>query len=283
MGSRNARSALRLPSGPVDLAALDTGKGPIGPKNKDAAAEDMAEMAAPLAELQERLYAEATGTSPRRVLLVLQGMDTSGKGGVIKHVAGLVNPQGLGIASFKKPTAEELRHDFLWRIRNQVPVPGQIGVFDRSHYEDVLIARVESLVPEPVWRARYDQINLFEHELDEQGVAVIKCFLHISPKVQAERLKERLLDPTKRWKYNPHDLVGRSRWSDYQAGYAEALRRCDTDAAPWYVVPSDRKWYRNWAVARLLLDTLTDMHPMYPKLTFDPKAELARLAETPPG
>ena len=283
MGARNARSALRLPPGPVDLAALDTRKGPIGPRSKDDAAEGMAELAVPLAELQERLYAEATGKSPRRVLLVLQGMDTSGKGGVIKQVAGLVNPQGLAIASFKKPTAEELRHDFLWRIRNRVPAPGQIGVFDRSHYEDVLIARVESLVPDKVWRARYDQINLFEHELDEQGVRIVKCFLHISPRVQAERLKERLLDPTKRWKYSPHDLVGRSRWSGYQTAYAEALRRCDTDGAPWYVIPSDRKWYRNWAVARLLYETLTDMQPTYPTLTFDPKAELARLDETPPG
>lgn len=283
MAPRNLRSALRLPSGKVDLAVLDTGRGVLGPRDKDAAAAELARLAEPLAELQERLYAEATGRSPRRVLLVLQGMDTSGKGGVIKHVAGLVNPQGLHIASFKKPTAEELRHDFLWRIRNQVPVPGQIGIFDRSHYEDVLIARVESLVAEKVWRARYKQINLFEQELDEQGVRVVKCFLHISPKVQAERLRQRLLDPTKRWKYNPHDLVGRSRWSDYQEAYAEALRRCDSDSAPWFVIPSDRKWYRNWAVARLLLETLTDMRPRYPALTFDPKAELARLDDTRPG
>jgi PPK2 family polyphosphate:nucleotide phosphotransferase len=283
MAKLNARSALRLPARKFDLARMDPRATPVGPRTKRDAAAELAGLSGALAELQERLYAEATGKSPRRVLLVLQGMDTSGKGGVIEHVAGMVNPQGLHIASFKKPTREELRHDFLWRIRNQVPVPGRIGVFDRSHYEDVLIVRVESLVPKDVWRARYDQINLFEQELDEQGVTIVKCFLHISPEAQAERLTERLKDPAKRWKYNPADLDARRKWGDYQAAYAEALRRCDTDVAPWYVIPSDRKWYRNWAVARLLLETLTDLGPRYPKITFDPKAEAARVAATPAG
>jgi PPK2 family polyphosphate:nucleotide phosphotransferase len=277
MATRKVRPALRHSAGKVDLAARDPRATPVGPKDKKDAEADLTKIAGTLAELQERLYAEATGKSPRRVLLVLQGMDTSGKGGVIEHVAGLVNPQGLHIASFKKPTGEELKHDFLWRIRNQVPVPGQIGIFDRSHYEDVLVARVESLVPKPVWQARYQQINLFEHELDEQGVRIVKCFLHISPETQEERLRERLLDPAKRWKYNPGDLDARRKWSEYRTAYAEALRRCDTDAAPWYVIPSDRKWYRNWAIARLLLETLTELDPRFPKPTFDPKAELARL------
>ncbi len=280
MANLDVRTALRVPTGEFDLAALDAGARPVGPKDKESAAADLAELAVRLEQLQERLYAEGAGDSPRRVLLVLQGMDTSGKGGVISHVAGLVNPRGLHIASFKKPTQEELRHDFLWRIRAQVPRPGQIGVFDRSHYEDVLIARVESLVPELVWRARYDQISAFERELADQGVRIVKVFLHISPREQAERLRARLEDPAKRWKYNPCDLVARRKWSQYQCAYAEALRRCDTDDAPWYVVPADRKWYRNWAVARLLLETLTDLDPRLPEVDFDPVAELAALSAT---
>ena len=282
MGTPNVRAALRAPARKLDLTKLDPGGRPVGPKDKKAAAADLAKLAEPLAQLQDRLYAEGSARSPRRVLLVLQGMDTSGKGGVISHVAGLVNPQGLHIASFKKPTKEELRHDFLWLIRNEVPVAGQIGVFDRSHYEDVLIARVDSLVPKPVWQARYHQINLFEEELDAQGVSIVKCFLHISPKTQEKRLRNRLKDPMKRWKYNPADLDARRKWSEYQDAYAEALRRCDTDVAPWYIVPSDRKWYRNWAVARLLLETLTALDPRYPKLGFNPKVELSALKAAVP-
>jgi PPK2 family polyphosphate:nucleotide phosphotransferase len=277
MGKPNLRAALRVPSRKLDLAELSTRRGPVGPRDKKAAKADLAKLAGPLAQLQDQLYAEGATGSPRRILLVLQGMDTSGKGGVISLVAGLVNPQGLHIASFKKPTREEREHDFLWRIRNQVPDAGHIGVFDRSHYEDVLVVRVESLVPEPIWRARYDQINLFEEELDAQGVTMVKCFLHISPEAQEKRLRQRLEDPTKRWKYNPEDLDVRRRWSEYQEAYTDLLRRCDTDVAPWYVVPSDRKWYRNWAVARLLHETLTDLAPRYPTPDFDPKVELSAL------
>ena len=231
-----------------------------------------------LDHLQEALYAQATGGGRRAVLLVLQGMDTSGKGGVIRYVGGLVNPQGLHIATFKKPTPEELAHHFLWRIRNQVPRPGFIGIFDRSHYEDVLVARVESLVPEEVWRRRYDEINAFEAELTEKGVTVLKCMLHISPEEQAERLLARLDDPAKRWKYNPGDLDARAKWWEYMQAYADAMRACDSDTAPWYVVPSDRKWYRNWAVAALLDETLTEMDPTFPQPDFDVDAERARLA-----
>jgi len=282
MGTPNVRAALRVPARKLDLAGLDTRRCPVGPHDRKAAEADLARLAGPLAELQQRLYAEGTGSSPRRVLLVLQGMDTSGKGGVISHVAGLVNPQGLHIASFKKPTKEELRHDFLWRIRNQVPAPGQIGVFDRSHYEDVLVARVESLVPKSVWQARYEQINLFEEELDAQGVTIVKCFLHISPETQEKRLRQRLKDPARRWKYNPIDLDARRKWGEYRDAYMEMLRRCDTEVAPWYAVPSDRKWYRNWAVARLLLETLTALDPRYPKLGFNPKVELTALKAATP-
>ncbi|GAA5120681.1 PPK2 family polyphosphate kinase [Pseudonocardia adelaidensis] len=274
---KTVRETFRMPAD-LDLSAIDPRGRPVGPRDKAAAAADMTELGERLDHLQEALYAEATGGSPRAVLLVLQGMDTSGKGGVIRHVGGLVNPQGLQIATFKKPTDEELAHDFLWRVRRQVPVAGRIGIFDRSHYEDVLIARVDSLVPEDVWRRRYTEIAQFEAELDEQGVTIVKCMLHISAKEQAERLVARLDDPAKRWKYNPGDLDARAKWPAYQEAYAEALRRTDTSAAPWYVIPSDRKWYRNWAIAALLAETLADLDPRFPKPDFDVDAERARLA-----
>jgi PPK2 family polyphosphate:nucleotide phosphotransferase len=274
---KSVRETFRVPAEP-DLAAIDPRGRPIGPKDKSAAADDMVDLGKRLDTLQEALYAEATGGGERAVLLVLQGMDTSGKGGVIRHVGGLVNPQGLHIATFKKPTQEERAHHFLWRVRAHVPEPGRIGIFDRSHYEDVLVARVESLVPEEVWRHRYEEINAFEAELAERGVTVLKCMLHISPAEQAERLLARLDDPAKRWKYNPGDLDARAKWPEYMAAYADALRACDSDAAPWYVVPADRKWYRNWVVAALLAETLTDLDPQFPQPDFDVDAERARLA-----
>ena len=188
-----------------------------------------------------------------------------------------MNPQGLHIASFKKPSPEELAHDFLWRIRRRVPAPGLIGVFDRSHYEDVLVVRVDGLVPEKEWRARYAAIRDFEAELAGSGVTVVKAMLHISPQEQQARLLARLDDPAKRWKYNPGDLDVRARWADYRAAYTDALRETDTDAAPWYVVPADRKWYRNWAVAALLAETLDQLAPQYPAPDFDVVAERARV------
>jgi PPK2 family polyphosphate:nucleotide phosphotransferase len=274
---KTVRETFRVPAEP-DLSAIDPRARPLGPRDKSAAAEEMVDLADRLDHLQEALYAEATAGGRRAVLLVLQGMDTSGKGGVIRHVGGLVNPQGLQIATFKKPTEEELAQHFLWRVRREVPVPGRIGIFDRSHYEDVLIARVDELVPEDVWRRRYTEITEFEAELTGQGVTILKCMLHISAKEQAERLIARLDDPDKRWKYNPGDLDARAKWPAYQEAYAEALRRTDTDAAPWYVIPSDRKWYRNWAVAALLAETLTELDPQFPQWTFDVDAERARLA-----
>jgi PPK2 family polyphosphate:nucleotide phosphotransferase len=274
---KSVRETFRVPA-ELDLRAIDPRGRPIGPKDKSAAADDMVDVGSRLDHLQEALYAEATGGGRRAVLLVLQGMDTSGKGGVIRHVGGLVNPQGLHIATFKKPTPEELAHPFLWRIRNQVPQPGFIGIFDRSHYEDVLVARVESLVAEEVWRRRYDEINAFEAELTEKGVTVLKCMLHISPEEQAERLLARLDDPAKRWKYNPGDVDARAKWWEYMQAYADAMRACDSDTAPWYVVPSDRKWYRNWVVAALLDETLSELDPKLPEPDFDVDAERARLA-----
>ncbi|ONI91225.1 phosphate--nucleotide phosphotransferase [Saccharothrix sp. ALI-22-I] len=265
-----------------DLAKVDPAATPVGPESKAEAAEDMRTIGDELDALQEALYAEGVGGGRRRVLLVLQGMDTSGKGGTIRHVTGLVNPQGLHISSFKKPTRAEMRHDFLWRVRRRVPLPGYIGVFDRSHYEDVLVTRVDNLVPSTEWRRRYRQINAFEAELADQGVTTIKCFLHISPERQRERLVARLEDPLKRWKYNPQDLQARAKFSRYQLAYQDALVKCATPVAPWFAVPSDRKWYRNWVVARLLLETLRDLAPAYPEFSYDPAVELERLRESDP-
>jgi PPK2 family polyphosphate:nucleotide phosphotransferase len=271
------RETFRVPADP-DLAALDPRARPVGPRDKSAAAEELVDLADRLDHLQEALYAEALGGGSRAVLLVLQGMDTSGKGGVVRHVGGLVNPQGLQIATFTKPTDEELAHHFLWRVRSEVPAPGRIGIFDRSHYEDVLIARVDELVPEDVWRQRYTEIARFEAELASHGVTIVKCMLHISAKEQAERLVARLDDPAKRWKYDPADLDARAKWPAYQDAYAEAMRRTDTDDAPWYVIPADRKWYRNWAIAALLAETLTALAPRFPEPAFDVDAERAKLA-----
>jgi PPK2 family polyphosphate:nucleotide phosphotransferase len=279
---KSVRETFRVPAEP-DLSAVDPRGRPIGPKDKSAAEECMADLGARLDRLQEALYAEAAGGGRRALLLVLQGMDTSGKGGVIRHVGGLVNPMGLHIASFKKPTPEELQHHFLWRVRRQVPRPGLIGLFDRSHYEDVLVPRVEGLISEDVLRRRYEEINAFEAELVAQGVTVVKCMLHISPQEQAERLLARLDDPTKRWKYSPGDLDSRAKWREYQQAYTDALRHCDSDAAPWYVVPSDRKWYRNWAVASLLAETLTELDPQFPQPNIDIDAERARIAASKIG
>ncbi|WHT20426.1 polyphosphate kinase 2 family protein [Crossiella sp. CA-258035] len=274
MARKSVRDVLRLDT--VDLAALDPAGRPIGPKSKKAAAEELAATGAELADLQEALYAE----DRRSVLLVLQGMDTSGKGGTIRHVVGLVNPQGLHIASFKKPTPAERRHHFLWRVRKLLPELGRIGVFDRSHYEDVLVPKVEGQLSAAAARTRYQEINAFERELAESGVTVLKCFLHISPDVQRERLLARLDDPRKHWKYTPADIDGRSKWSRYQQAYTAALKHCS--ATPWYAVPADRKWYRNWAVSRLLLETMRELDPKFPPPAYDIEAEKARLLNADP-
>jgi len=280
---QSVRDALKVPVGGPPGIPLEPDSIPTGPDSKSAAAKDLAATGERLAELQEALYAEGvTGGGSRAVLLVLQGMDTSGKGGTIKHVCGQVNPQGLHITSFKKPTKAELRHHFLWRIRRQLPSPGMIGVFDRSHYEDVLVVRVNELVSREVWSGRYEEINEFESEITGTGITLIKCFLHISPETQKERLIARLKNPAKHWKYNPADLDARARWSAYTEAYVDALNRCSTTEHPWYVIPSDHKWYRNWAVGRLLLETLEDLKPQLPRGDFDVDAELARLIEADP-
>ncbi|MFI5986272.1 PPK2 family polyphosphate kinase [Streptomyces sp. NPDC051555] len=253
----------------VQLAHIDTRSTPGVPGGKAASLASAAAMGERLAELQERLYAASTAGDRRRVLLVLQGMDTSGKGGTVKHVIGLFNPSGCRIRAFKAPTEEEREHPFLWRIKKALPQPGEIGIFDRSHYEDVLIARVRELAPRSQVRRRYAQINRFEKALAEDGVSVLKVFLHISYEEQRERLLARLDDPAKHWKFNPGDIEERSVWPAYQEAYELALERCASAAAPWYVVPADRKWYRNWAIGALLLEHLEALAPEYPAADFD--------------
>ena len=275
-------SLLRLPQGPVDVDALDARATPGFPgKDKKDAPKLAEKMLDKLSDLQERLYAQGR-TNPEsapRILLLLQGMDTSGKGGVIRHAVGMVDPQGVQLTSFKSPTKEELSHDFLWRIEKALPDPGMIGVFDRSQYEDVLVVRVEELVPQEEWESRYDRINEFEAKLVGQGITLIKCFLNVSSSEQLERLQERLERPDKHWKYNPGDLDTRAKWSDFEDAYADALERCNTSVAPWYVIPSDRKWYRNWAVAQLLLEHLEELDLAWPEAEFDVEEQKRLLAE----
>ncbi|MFF1822701.1 PPK2 family polyphosphate kinase [Kribbella sp. NPDC058245] len=271
---------LRVPAGPVDLTTYDTRATTGFEGAKDDGKLALETLGAEVSDWQERLFAEGRKGGERSVLLVLQGMDTSGKGGVIRHGAGLMDPQGLKITSFKAPTPAEKRRGFLWRIRQAVPGHGMIGIFDRSHYEDVLIARVRNLVAPNVWDRRYDQINEFEAELAESGVTILKCYLHISHDEQKARLEERLDNPTKYWKYNPGDVDERQLWPDYMDAYHAAIERCNTDQAPWFVIPSDRKWYRNWAVTTLLLETLKGLDPQWPAADFDVDQEKKRLAAT---
>ncbi|MCL2736609.1 MAG: polyphosphate kinase 2 family protein [Propionibacteriaceae bacterium] len=275
---------LRAPS-TVRMVDLDPDATPGYPgKDKLDAPALTAELAPTLSGWQEKLYAENTqpDTPARNLLVVLQGMDTSGKGGIISHVFGLVDPQGLHVHAFKEPTPEELSHDFLWRIRNQVPGRGMIGIFDRSQYEDVLVVRVDELVGPEVWEQRFDQINDFEADLVASGTRIVKCFLNISPDVQERRLLERLNNPSKYWKYSTSDVKTRRRWHDYMGAYEDVLNRCNTEVAPWYVIPSNHKWYRNWAVATLLMEHLRQMAPQWPAPTFTVEDEIAAVKASLP-
>lgn len=245
-----------------------------GVEDREAAGAKFEMLADRLDDLQERLWVEGE----RSLLVVLQGMDTSGKGGIVRHVFSSMNPAGVEVTSFKKPTDEELAHHFLWRIERKLPVPGEVMVFDRSHYEDVLVVRVRSLVPEHVWRARYEEIVAFEERVAAAGTTILKCMLHISYDEQRERLLARLDDPSKHWKFHEVDIEERQRWQDYQGAYEEAIRECSTDVAPWYVIPADRKWYRNWAISKLLVETLERMDPRLPQPDLDVEALKARLA-----
>ncbi|HET9310780.1 MAG TPA: PPK2 family polyphosphate kinase [Actinomycetota bacterium] len=274
MTSDDRVSALLRPDavGAAILPGLDT-RGTPGVEDRETAEAEMPELADRLDDLQERLWVEET----RSLLVVLQGMDTSGKGGTVRHVFSAMNPAGIEVTSFKKPTEEELAHHFLWRIERKLPVPGEVMVFDRSHYEDVLVVRVRSLVPEDVWRSRYDEINAFEERVAAAGTTIVKCMLHISYEEQRERLLARLDDPDKHWKFNEGDIEERRHWLDYQSAYEEAIRQCSTDVAPWYVIPADRKWYRNWAISKLLIETLERMDPELPRPDLDVEALRERL------
>ena len=272
---------LRIPPGPVDLRAIDARATPgfKGSKATAAAAHDA--HSERLSTLQEQLYAEGRLGGTRSLLLVLQGMDTSGKGGTVRHVVGQVDPSGLRVAAFGPPTPEERKHDFLWRVRRRLPAPGQLGVFDRSHYEDVVTVRVWKLAERRTWIRRYDAINRFEAELAAAGTQIVKCFLHISEAEQRERLISRLDDPTKHWKFDPADLDAREHWDEYVEAYQDALERCASENAPWHVVPADRKWYRNWAVTQLLIEHFEAMALRWPEPEFSLDAQRARLLSMP--
>jgi PPK2 family polyphosphate:nucleotide phosphotransferase len=256
----HARRWRVAPGEAVRLDEIDTRSTEGAPGDKDATLVEIDALIEQLAAWQVRLWAEQR----RSLLVVLQAMDAGGKDGTIRKVFTGVNPQGVRVASFKAPTAEELAHDFLWRIHAHAPAHGEIGVFNRSHYEDVLIVRVNDLVPESVWRPRYGIIRDFERSLHAGGTTIVKLFLHISKEEQAERFRARLDDPTKRWKFSAADLEVRERWDDYQEAYAEALAETSTDDAPWHVIPAGRKWYRNWAVLQVLLAALEEMDPQFP-------------------
>jgi PPK2 family polyphosphate:nucleotide phosphotransferase len=271
---KEIRSLLRARAqdGRFRLAEVDPDSTP-GLKKPKRAVKDLKKHKAQLFDLQERLYAEHKGS----LLLVLQGMDTSGKDGTITHVIGNMNPQSVQITPFKQPTPEEKRHGFLWRIRRRLPEAGNVGIFNRSHYEDVLIVRVHDLAPLNVIERRYDLINRFEKQVTNSRTKIVKICLHISYDEQRKRMIERLKDPDKQWKFNAHDIDERAYWDDYQSAYSIAITRCSTNHAPWYVVPANDKDYRNWAVARILIETLEEMNPQYPRPKLDVPHLLKRL------
>ncbi|MCW2503283.1 MAG: hypothetical protein JWO79_1567 [Actinomycetia bacterium] len=278
------RELLVAEPGKVRLAEIDPRSTPGLKSNKrdakDWSRAEVARITAKLGSYQEPLYAAAKKGAPDRILLLLQAMDCGGKDGTVRSVLTGSNPAGVKVVSFGPPTEEERAHDFLWRVERALPPPGYLGVFNRSHYEDVLVVRVHELVPPETWQERYEQINAFEAAQVASGLTVVKVMLHISKEEQAARLLARLADPTKFWKYNPGDLAERARWDDYQVAYEDAINRCSTPQAPWYVVPADRKWYRNWAVANLLLAAFEKVDPQYPVPDFDVAAERAKLAAT---
>lgn len=236
------------------------------PKSKSDAKKELSDLHARLADLQQRFFVDRR----KKLLIVLQGMDTSGKNGTIRHVFRGVNPQGVHVASFEKPSTRELSHDYLWRVHKQAPSKGEIMIFDRSHYEDVLAVRVNKLRPVNVWRKRYRHINDFEQLLYDEGTVILKFFLHIDRETQKERLQERLDTPAKNWKFDQSDLVARSKWDEYVAAYEEVFAKTSTSHAPWYIIPANKKWARNLLVARIVVACLEDMHLSYPDVDYDP-------------
>ncbi|MBA0046064.1 polyphosphate kinase 2 family protein [Mycobacterium sp. NPDC050853] len=278
MALRIDTSALRYQPG-ITFADVDSRSTPGFDGSREDGEALQAELSERLGLLQEMLYANGRSGDHRAVLLVLQGMDTSGKGGIVKHVVGQVDPQGIEHASFGVPTAEERKHHYLWRIRNALPAGGQLGVFDRSHYEDVLVVRVHDLVPPEVWGARYDEINAFEKELTEAGMTLLKVALVVSLDEQKQRLAERLDRPDKYWKFNPNDIDERAFWPAYQEAYQAVLEKTSTEYAPWHVVPCDRKWFSRLAVTALLDETLDGLDLAWPPADFDIEEQKRRLAQ----
>ncbi|CAN5237385.1 hypothetical protein BH11ACT3_BH11ACT3_05590 [soil metagenome] len=270
------KELLRAASG-FDLSKVDTDATPGFDGKKKDGKKALAAAVGELETLQEKMFAASKGSDNRSVLLVLQAMDTAGKGGIVKHVVGSVDPQGVRLAAFKAPTDEEKAHDFLWRVRPQLPTPGQLGVFDRSHYEDVLIHRVHGFSTPEAIEERYGIIADFEKEVVQSGTTIVKVMLHISPDEQKARLLARLDDPTKQWKFNPGDIVERGFWDQYMQAYQIAIERTSTDAAPWYVIPADHKWYARLAVQHLLVDALQGLKQEWPKADYDIVAERAKL------
>ncbi|MEZ4707500.1 MAG: polyphosphate kinase 2 family protein [Caldilineaceae bacterium] len=248
------------PGAKINLNKWDSDGGEAAEIGKKAGTKEMLKLNDRLEELQELLYAE----NKQKVLIVLQAMDTGGKDGAIRHVFDGVNPQGVRVASFKVPTPEEMAHDYLWRVHKQTPGRGEIVIFNRSHYEDVLVVRVHELVPKEVWSRRYEQINNFERLLAEEGTTILKFYLHISPDEQKERLQARLDEPHKNWKFSTGDLAERKRWDEYMQAYEDMLRKTSTEWAPWYIIPANRKWLRNLLMSQIIVDTLAGLDMQYP-------------------
>jgi PPK2 family polyphosphate:nucleotide phosphotransferase len=255
------------PGTKVNLSQFDPDDHSAFEGDKKDAEKRVDELAEELDGLQDKLFAQRQ----HRLLIVLQAMDTGGKDGTIRRVFGQVDPQGVRVANFKAPTSTELDHDYLWRVHAEAPARGEIVIFNRSHYEDVLIVRVHNFVPKAVWQKRYDHINAFEKLLADEGTTIVKFYLHIGKDEQKERLQERLDEPDKRWKFNPGDLKERALWDDYMKAYEEVLGRTSTAHAPWHIVPANRKWYRNLVVASVLVDTLKGLDLQYPQPEWDPK------------
>ena len=256
------------PGAEVDLVKIDGGEKVLFKGvGKEEIQRQFDELQDELQELQKRLYAQ----NKHRILVVMQAMDTGGKDGCIKHVFSRIDPQGIHVRSFKKPSEEELSYDFLWRVHSKVPHRGQLVIFNRSHYEDIIAVRVKKIFPDEVWKRRQRHIVEFERMLAEEGTTIVKIFLHISKDEQKKRLEARLADPVKHWKINPDDLVDRARWDDFMRAYEDVMQKTSTEFAPWYVVPADRKWYRNLCVARIMLDTLKRLNMEYPAINWDPK------------
>ena len=275
----SAEDALRWKKG-TDIRSLDLDSAPgyLGTKQQGEAALAMYEPE--LSELQEKLFACGKSGDNRSVLLVVQGLDTAGKGGIVRHVIGMVDPQGIKLSSFGKPTAEETAHPYLWRIERALPQPGYLGVFDRSHYEQVLVVRTDHLEDEATWRAHYDEINQFEKSISDAGIKIVKVALIVSKGEQKKRLMARLDHPNKYWKYNPNDLNTRAKFEEYLDAYQEMLDKTSTDVAPWYLVPADKKWYARLAVTQLLLDALRSLDLKWPDANFDVEEQKRFVADS---